>query len=69
MYESNKNGGREIEDKEGNIQMERGLKNNREIERESNKGREREGIEKQVAKLKERGYQYIYIHTWKCNWQ
>ena len=40
-------GGREIEDKEGNIQTERGLENNRERER----GREKEGIEKKVAKL------------------
>ena len=47
VCESNKDGGREIEDKEGNIQTERGLENNRESER----GREREGIEKQVAKL------------------
>ena len=51
MYESNKNGGREIEDKEGNIQTERGLENNRKRKRKREKGREREGIEKQVAKL------------------
>ena len=49
MYESNKDGGTEIEDREDNIQTERGLENNRESEKE--RGRKREGIEKQVAKL------------------
>ena len=49
VYESNKNGGREIENREVNIQTERRLENNKKRKRE--KGREREGIEKQVAKL------------------
>ena len=45
MYESNKDGRREIEDREGNIQTKRGLENNKK------RKRERGGIEKQVAKL------------------
>ena len=43
MYEGNKDGGREIEDREGNIETERGLENNRKRKRERGRGREKEG--------------------------
>ena len=54
MYESNKDGRREIGDRDGNLQTKRGL----EITE-----RERGGNQKQVAKLYEKGIP-IHAHTY-----